>query len=154
MEVNDNIKDLCSKLLKAYTVNINTTGHSASRQLEQSAKYLCEFNGSLFEVYFVLEDYWKFLERGRKPGKFPPIDAIEEWIRVKPVIPSAYSGRVPTTKQLAFLISRSIARNGTEPTQLLKSTLSENEALIDMIAEELLNQLENELNDDVDENIV
>ena len=154
MEINDNIKDLCRRLLNAYKEKINSTGHSASRQLEQSAKYLCEFNGTLFEVYFVLEDYWKYLENGRRPGKFPPIDAIEEWIRVKPVIPSAFSGRVPTTKQLAFLISRSIAENGTKPTQLLKSTLSENEALIDMIANELANQIENELNDDVDENIV
>lgn len=155
MEVNDTIRGLVTQILGKYTKSINETGHSASRQLETTAKYLCQFNGQYFEVYFILEDYWKYLEEGRRPGgKFPPIDAIEEWIRVKPVIPSANRGRVPTTKQLAYLISRSIAINGIEPTKLLKRSIDSSETLIDSIADELARQLEEELNNEVDENTV
>jgi hypothetical protein len=53
-------------------------------------------------------DYSEYLERGRRPGKFPPPNAIEKWIRDKSI-----SYDIPL-KSLVFLISRKIAREGTE----------------------------------------
>ncbi len=66
-----------------------------------------------FEVNIILQDYWRFVEEGRRPGKFPPPQRIKEWISIKPV--NAYpttNGRVPTVDQLAFLIGRKIATKG------------------------------------------
>ena len=52
--------------------------------------------------------YWQIV--GRKPGKFAPPEAIEQWIRDKGITPE---GRT-TVKQLAFLINRKMATKGTD----------------------------------------
>lgn len=62
-----------------------------------------------YRVDIHLEDYWKYLDKGTKPH-WAPISALEEWIKVKPVIP-----KVGTIKELAYKIQWSIAQNGTEP---------------------------------------
>ena len=62
-----------------------------------------------------MADYWKYIENGRNPGKFPPTSKILEWIMVKPVIPRPdQNGKLPTPKQLAYLIGRKIANEGYE----------------------------------------
>ena len=56
---------------------------------------------------------------GRPPGKFPPLDAIEQWIKDKKISLRDYvSGRFKkksdsNLKAAAFLIARSIAESGT-----------------------------------------
>lgn len=50
--------------------------------------------------------YW--MEHGRKPGKFPPRNAILKWITDKGIIAEGIS-----QNSLAFLIARKIAQEGT-----------------------------------------
>lgn len=98
----------------------------ASGKLVQSVKYEFKHNDRIYEVGLWLEDYWKYVEYGRKAGKFPPIDKIEEWISVKPVIRRPMkNGKLPTINQLAFLIARKIAKEGIEPKNILKRTVEE-----------------------------
>jgi hypothetical protein len=52
--------------------------------------------------------YFHFQKVGRRPGKFPPIDAILNWIEEKGITPDI------SKKSLAFLIARKIARLGTD----------------------------------------
>lgn len=56
------------------------------------------------------EDYSQQLELGRKAGKFPPVDAIEQWIKDKGIA-NRIQGQI-SISSLAFLIARKIARNG------------------------------------------
>jgi len=76
-----------------------------------------------FSVELTLPAHWYNVEMGRPPcppskGWIPP-DALMEWIKVKPVIPRPDdSGRIPTLKQLAYLINRAINdpdRKGDDP---------------------------------------
>ena len=53
--------------------------------------------------------YVRFEDLGRKPGKFPPIESIQQWIRDKKITPT---GDI-SERQLAFLIARKIAAHGT-----------------------------------------
>ena len=74
-----------------------------------------------------LADYWKYIEYGRRPGKMPPVSAIENWINVKQIIPHSMtlkSGKtvIPTIPQLSFLIARSIGRRGIAPKPLFKKS--------------------------------
>lgn len=57
------------------------------------------------------QDYTEFLVDGRKPGKFPPIAKIEQWIKDKGIAPIERTIKISS---LAFLIARKIAREGTE----------------------------------------
>ena len=74
-----------------------------------------------------LADYWKYVEYGRRPGKMPPVSAIENWINVKQIIPHSMtlkSGKtvIPTIPQLSFLIARSIGQRGIPPKPLFKKS--------------------------------
>lgn len=66
-----------------------------------------------YVVSIDLNDYWKYVENDTRPH-WPPRAAILEWVRIKPLVPRPdRKGRIPTQEQLAYLVSRKIAREGT-----------------------------------------
>ncbi len=56
------------------------------------------------------ESYAQQLETGRKAGGFPPISAIEQWIKDKGIA-NRIEGKI-SISSLAFLIARKIAKKG------------------------------------------
>ena len=107
-----------------YQLNLIHNDRIASGNLLNSVEFDLEVNGRMFNVCLDWGDvdYWKYIEEGRNPGKFPPTNKILEWIRIKPVIPRPDSrGKLPTPKQLAFLIGRKIANEGYEGTHDIKN---------------------------------
>lgn len=101
--------------------NLLQDGSNASGTLTNSFSYEVSIVDTTYTVTVNLEDYWYYVNNGRKAGKFPPVDKIREWIRVKPVLPQVMTlkdGRqvLPTVEQLAFLIGRKIANEGTQGT--------------------------------------
>jgi len=63
------------------------------------------------------------IDQGRKPStKYPPLAAIEAWVKVKPVFFRDARGRfgTGTVKQRAFLIARSIKEKGFKGTNFLQ----------------------------------
>lgn len=145
MKITQDINNICADLLERYKQSIKDSGHSASGDLANTARYITKWNGKYFELYFKLQDYWRYLENGTKPH-FPPIEAIERWITVKHIIPTTNSGKIPSTKQLAFLIARGISKNGTKPTKLLQQTVDGADDLINLIVDEIVKQLQEEIN--------
>ena len=144
MELSDNIYEICAEMLGRYKNALNESGHYASGKLANTAKAVIKWDGKVFELFFNLQEYWKYVENGTRPH-FPPISAIEEWIKVKRIVPTTRSGKVPTTKQLAFLIARGISKNGTKPTKLLQKTIDGADDLISALVSEIQNQLEKEI---------
>jgi hypothetical protein len=61
------------------------------------------------------ESYAQQLETGRQAGRFPPIDAIKQWI-VDKGIANRIEGQI-SISSLAFLIARKIAREGWKREQ-------------------------------------
>ncbi len=106
-----------------YQDNLSTEGKVASGDLLNNINYIIEKDDRQIEVSLKLEDYWKYVEYGREPGKFPPQDKIMEWIKVKPVLPRQINGKLPTPEQLSFLIGRKIAEEGIEPTNILEHSI-------------------------------
>ena len=145
MKITQDINNICTDLLERYKQSIKDNNHIASGNLYNTAKYKCSFDGKWFEVSFVLDSTWRYLENGTKPH-FPPIEEIERWITVKHIIPTTNSGKIPSTKQLAFLIARGISKNGTKPTKLLQQTIDGADDLINLIVDELAKQLQEEIN--------
>lgn len=95
--------------------NLDANQSNASYNLYNSFEKVIEVGEDYFKVSISLADYWQYLEKGRGPGKFPPVDKIKEWIEVKPINPTPLSnGKTPSVEQLSFLISRKIANEGTE----------------------------------------
>lgn len=98
-------------------------GHNASYNLLQSVHAEVVQGEKSVAVDLSLADYWKYIEYDTKPH-FPPPDAILKWVQIKPILPVPdANGRIPTPKQLAFLIGRKIAREGTKGTHSLEETV-------------------------------
>lgn len=96
-------------------------------ELYRTISYSVSTVSSGWVISVSLADYWKYIESGRRPGKMPPVSAIENWIKVKQIIPHSMtlkSGKtvIPTIPQLSFLIARSIGRRGIAPKPLFKNS--------------------------------
>lgn len=101
-----------------------------------------------FLVQIDLEEYWKYIEYGRRAGaKMPPITAIENWITRRGIIPrpiTLKSGKqvIPSTKSLAFVIARSISIKGIKPRPFMKNS-------INLIKEKFIREIEDALVQDI-----
>lgn len=119
----------------------------ASGELLNSCEYIIEKDDRQIEVSLSLAEWWKFVEYGRKPGKFPPPDKIRDWVRIKPVVPREGSnGKLPTEQQLTYLISRKIALEGIEASNNLTRSVKE-------INEDFDERIMEAINKDIEENL-
>lgn len=143
------LNDFGKFLVEEYKDNLILEDVNASDNLYNSVTYMVERNDKTFEVKLLLADYWKYVEKGRRAGgKFPPVSAIERWIEVKPVLPRPMSnGKLPTNKQLAYLIGRKIAIEGISPKPLLQRSVDDVwNNMREFISEALAKDLQKEIN--------
>lgn len=110
-DIRDNYKEHL-QFNNRYTERGVPTGYS--QKLIDSVETQVVVGDNAYEVTMTLNDYWKYVEDDTKPH-FPPPNKILEWVEIKPVIPRPLaSGKIPSPKQLAFLIGRAIYEHGTQ----------------------------------------
>jgi hypothetical protein len=66
-------------------------------------------------IQFVSEDYGKYVDEGRKPGKYPPISKIKEWTKSKGL-----------PEKAAFPIAKNIFKFGIKQKPFLGVPLKKN----------------------------
>lgn len=117
-----------------YKKNLLDNDNVASKGLLESVRYIASFGDRKYEISVSLRDYFRYVEYGTKPH-FPPVDKLLEWIRVKPVLPHPdKNGKLPTEKQLAYLIGRKISQVGTKANNIMGKTVEEvNNSFIERI---------------------
>lgn len=96
----------------------------ATGNLINSIRYNVSSNGN---ISFEYAPEGKWVESGRRKGaKQPPTNPIEKWIKQK-----AIKGRDPKTgrymsyHQLAYLIARSISRDGIKPVPFMQLAIDQ-----------------------------
>ena len=129
------IPEICNQIADIYRKKMDQAGYDKNGEL-YNFKWTTEWKDNLFEVYFDLPPYFPFSEYGRRPGKMPPVNKILQWVEFKHLVPRSNNGRVPTTKQLAFAISKHIALHGTEGKHLFEKTLDD--PSLDNLADKLV----------------
>lgn len=116
--------EYASSVKELYKGRLLADNKKATGALINSVDTFVVFQGTEFLVTLKVEDYYRWVEEGRKPGKFPPVDKILDWIKAKPVLPyPGKNGKLPTENQLAYLIGRKIATEGIEPGHQLSDVL-------------------------------
>ena len=120
------LAEYSKEIEERYKQNLEDSGRKATGNLITSVTTKVVVDGNELAIDLDLADYWKYVENGRSAGRFPPVNKILEWIRIKPVLPYPDArGNLPTEEQLAFLIGRKIAEEGFEGSNDLSDTLEE-----------------------------
>jgi hypothetical protein len=87
---------------------------------DNSGKLVESLNGDLKQVaedlIFIIkaEDYFTYVDEGRKPGTYPNIGAIREWTSLKGIDESA-----------VWPIAQSIFKFGIEPTNIIEKSIKQ-----------------------------
>lgn len=123
------LNDFGQKIVDNYRAELEACGYQDG-QLYRTLSYSVKMDNSSWLISISLEEYWKYIEYGRRPGKMPPVSAIENWIKVKQILPrpiTLKSGKsvVPTIPQLSFLIARKIGRDGIRPRPFFKQSFED-----------------------------
>lgn len=85
------------EFIEQYKINLVQSGRPASGRLAESLNYQVSIGTNVYAVDISLLDYWKYIESGTRPH-WPPVSAIREWIKVKPVIPRPMAnGKLPNS---------------------------------------------------------
>ena len=144
------LKDICQQIADVYKQKMQQAGYDQQGELYKFT-WVTEYEDNLFSLYFNLPDYWQWAENGRKPGGFPPPNAILKWVQFKRLVPKANNGKVPSTNQLVYVISKKIAENGTKGKHLLQQTIDETyDTLVDQLISIIADALDKELDNDIE----
>ena len=90
-----------------YKSNLEQNGHKATGRLISSVHTVVNIGDKSMSVDMYLEDYYKYVEKGRNAGKMPPVNAILDWVKVKL--------NLPTEKQnsVAWAIAKNMEKIGS-----------------------------------------
>jgi hypothetical protein len=83
----------------------------ASGSLINSINYRLQDTAQGINVILLANDYLKYVDEGRKPGTYPPIQAIQRWVSIKGI-----------PKQAAWAIRTNIYKFGIKPTNVIRKT--------------------------------
>ena len=105
---------------------IEEKGNIASGNLLASIHTRLEVEGDVYEVWLDTLKYLKFLDTGTKPH-FVPEEPILKWIKAKRLPCRELTGdkKLPTEKQLAYLVRKSISEKGTKAYNTFTETLED-----------------------------
>ena len=81
----------------------------ASGSLVNSINYRLRDVASQIQVQLIANDYLKYVDSGRKPGTYPPIRPLLQWVSIKGM-----------PKGAAYAIQKNIYRFGIKPTNVIK----------------------------------
>jgi len=87
-------------------------GKEASGTLVNSIRTNIRTDGNKFVIEVFAEDYFRFVDQGRRPGKFPPPEVIRSWVALKGI-----------AEEAAFPIARKIATQGIAATPIINPAL-------------------------------
>lgn len=111
--------------------NIKEKNKIASRNLYQSLRYQVIESDDKYEIQIVSLSYLGNVDSGRKPGKMPPVDSIEKWLKDKKIkqkqntsqIKGLKSRGLKTQRQLAWAIAISIGKKGIKPSNVVSDAI-------------------------------
>lgn len=90
-------------------------------------KIIKSIDGFLLQI--LAAPYFQNVDKGRRPGKMPPVRPIQKWVERRGIVIKNYS-----SKQTAFVIARSIGKKGIRPlnimNQLTNNIINNSEKII------------------------
>ena len=128
LETEKELKKFRDYVIKESRTNLTKLKKNSSKKLYNSLKGEYKLMANSFSMYFSMEDYGHFQDKGvngkkKQYGapysyttKMPPPSKLDKWIVRKGIAPKDKQGRFISRKSLQFLIARSIYYNGIKPS--------------------------------------
>ena len=76
-------------------------------------------NSGQQSLLIMMEDYGRYVQEGRRKGKYVPIKPLIQWIKDRHLQGRDTKGRFITHKSFAFAISRNIMKFGIRPADFV-----------------------------------
>lgn len=143
--LNNAFNNFNSELVETYRASLKNNDRLASKHLYNDISTDIEVDGDVVNLTITLQDYHKYVEHGRNKGKFPPTDAISQWIKDKGITPRPdRNGKLPTQKQLVYLIGRKISREGWKGSEDMQQSVEKiKQKYIDAFKDALIKDFNN-----------
>ena len=109
-----NLKMFGKDYIKVLTIMLKKAGKDASGALINSLDYRLVDEAGEIKIILEANDYLGYVDRGRKPGKYPNIKAISKWVSLRGIPQSA-----------VFPIAHKIFKFGIKPTNVIDKTIRE-----------------------------
>lgn len=129
MELKDALLKVGNNVISDARAILKQQGHLATKELYNSMKAVVIED----ELSFELTDYARYVDQGRKPGKYAPPDAIKKWCKVKGI-----------KQSLAYVINIKIYLDGIKASNFFTDAYDKN-------MENLDDQLDAYVQDMIDE---
>jgi len=119
---NDNLKNALNDIGKDVVADIVQQLIAADKKA--TGDLINSINFEVLEVAggvllnILSNDYFDFVDKGRSPGKMPPVSAIRPWVEAKGIKMTTSSGILMSSNQSAFVIARSIGEKGIKPLNI------------------------------------
>lgn len=111
----------------------------ATGDLQKSIKFTVKPFGLTYTFTLTMADYWEYVDKGRRPGKMPPVAPLIKWIADKHLIfnnnkigrgkndkkskLALISNNFSLQTKLAWAFARGIAKRGTKGTHFFSNTV-------------------------------
>jgi hypothetical protein len=112
----------------------------ASGSLINSINYRLQDTAYGVNLILLANDYLTWVDRGRRPGTYPPIRAIQKWVTIKGI-----------PKEAAWAIRQNIYKFGIKPTRVLaktRFTIETNRKYIDKYEKSIVDTLTKQIEKD------
>lgn len=108
--------ELAAKFMKE---TLSSKGKDATGFLMNNIEVSISEKNDVQDISIEMPDYGQYVDSGRKPGgKFPPPQAIKDWIKDKPIRLRGIS-----IDSAAYLIGKKISEKGIEPTPFIEQSI-------------------------------
>ena len=108
------LKEFGKDYVKILTIFLKKNRKIASGALVNSINFKLKETAEQILIILESNDYLEWVDKGRKPGKYPPLKAISEWARLKGI-----------SQDAVFPIAKKIFKFGIEPTNVIQDTIKE-----------------------------
>jgi predicted phosphatase len=127
-----NQREFGQDYVKILTKLLIAAGKKSSSSLINSLSYNLQSTATEIQIILEAEDYFKYVDEGRRPGKYPPISAISKWASIKGIPQGA-----------VFPIAKKIFKFGIKPTHIGDKMIKEIENSVGKIEDDVAENVEN-----------
>lgn len=131
----ENYREYGNDYVKILTKLLVSAGKQSSGKLIKSLSSKIQDDARQVNIILEGENYLEYVDKGRKPGNYPPISALQKWAKLNGI-----------KQESVFPIAKKIFKFGIKPTNIIDKSIRQYEnIIIPKIEEDVADNVENKV---------